>query len=76
MPEIKSFLSPEAIKQQDDYIKKLELIKAGYEATAKSSMQLLTNIEKIQVTTKNTSETQKKLNKTKRILIKNRIKRP
>lgn len=64
MAEIKDFLSPEAIKQQDDYIKKLSVIKTGYEATAKASMQLLTNIEKIQVSTKTTGEAQKKLNKT------------
>lgn len=62
MAEIKDFLSPEAIKQQDDYIKKLGVIKQGYTDAAKQSLALLTNIEKISVTSKNTDEVQKRIN--------------
>jgi hypothetical protein len=63
MAEIKQFLSPEVVKQQDDYLKKLEAIKNEYFATAKASAELWKNIDKINVTSKNTTTVQKKLGK-------------
>lgn len=62
MAEINEFVSKEALKQQDEYISKLTVIKNNYQEASKEAIKLFDNVEKIHVSGKKTSEIQEKIN--------------